>query len=94
MTNGDSTTPASSVRVTSWLLVLHSMTSLALVALVAATVARGGGWYPPTSTTFLFPWAITLGDTGAFGFWSMVIFLGVLTIGFIYEWKKGALEWE
>ncbi|MEQ8248561.1 MAG: NADH-quinone oxidoreductase subunit A [Alphaproteobacteria bacterium] len=43
---------------------------------------------------FLFPWAITLGDTGAFGFWSMVIFLGVLTIGFIYEWKKGALEWE
>ena len=43
---------------------------------------------------FLFPWAITLGDTGAFGFWSMVIFLGVLTIGFIYEWKKVALEWE
>ena len=59
VTNGDSTTPASSVRVTSWLLVLHSMTSLALVALVAATVARGGGWYPPTSTTFLFPWAKT-----------------------------------
>jgi NADH-quinone oxidoreductase subunit A len=43
---------------------------------------------------FLFPWAITLGDIGAFGFWSMVTFLGVLTIGFIYEWKKGALEWE
>ena len=43
---------------------------------------------------FLFPWAITLGATGKFGFFSMVTFLGVLTIGFIYEWKKGALEWE
>ena len=43
---------------------------------------------------FLFPWAITLGKTGVFGFWSMMIFLAVLTIGFIYEWKKGALEWE
>ena len=43
---------------------------------------------------FLFPWAVTLGQTGVFGFWSMVVFLGVLTIGFIYEWKKGALEWE
>jgi NADH-quinone oxidoreductase subunit A len=43
---------------------------------------------------FLFPWAVSLGDIGVFGFWSMVAFLGVLTIGFIYEWKKGALEWE
>jgi NADH-quinone oxidoreductase subunit A len=43
---------------------------------------------------FLFPWAITLGKIGVFGFWSMVVFLGVLTVGFIYEWKKGALEWE
>ncbi len=43
---------------------------------------------------FLFPWAITLGDIGTFGFWSMMVFLGVLTIGFVYEWKKGALEWE
>ena len=43
---------------------------------------------------FLFPWAITLGDTGIFAFWSMMVFLGVLTVGFIYEWKKGALEWE
>ena len=43
---------------------------------------------------FLFPWAISLGDIGLFGFWSMVVFLGVLTIGFVYEWKKGALEWE
>ena len=43
---------------------------------------------------FLFPWAITLGNIGLFGFWSMMLFLGVLTIGFIYEWKKGALEWE
>ncbi|MGB1006803.1 MAG: NADH-quinone oxidoreductase subunit A, partial [Thalassobaculaceae bacterium] len=43
---------------------------------------------------FLFPWAISLGDVGMFGFWSMVLFLGVLTVGFIYEWKKGALEWE
>jgi NADH-quinone oxidoreductase subunit A len=43
---------------------------------------------------FLFPWAITLGDIGMLGFWSMVAFLGVLTVGFIYEWKKGALEWE
>ena len=43
---------------------------------------------------FLFPWAITLKEIGAFGFWSMVVFLGVLTVGFVYEWKKGALEWE
>ena len=43
---------------------------------------------------FLFPWAISLGRIGAFGFWSMIVFLGVLTVGFIYEWKKGALEWE
>jgi NADH-quinone oxidoreductase subunit A len=43
---------------------------------------------------FLFPWAISLKSTGGFGFWSMVVFLGVLTVGFIYEWKKGALEWE
>lgn len=43
---------------------------------------------------FLFPWAVALGKIGMFGFWSMVVFLGVLTIGFIYEWKKGALEWE
>jgi NADH-quinone oxidoreductase subunit A len=43
---------------------------------------------------FLFPWAVSLGDIGMFGFWSMIVFLAVLTIGFIYEWKKGALEWE
>ena len=43
---------------------------------------------------FLFPWAVTLGEIGMFGFWSMVVFLGVLTIGFAYEWRKGALEWE
>ena len=43
---------------------------------------------------FLFPWAVSLGSIGLYGFWSMMIFLGVLTIGFIYEWKKGALEWE
>jgi NADH-quinone oxidoreductase subunit A len=43
---------------------------------------------------FLFPWAVSLGGIGLFGFWSMMVFLAVLTIGFIYEWKKGALEWE
>ena len=43
---------------------------------------------------FLFPWAITLGTTGVFAFCSMVVFLAILTVGFIYEWKKGALEWE
>jgi NADH-quinone oxidoreductase subunit A len=43
---------------------------------------------------FLFPWAITFGHLGWFGFWSMMIFLGVLTVGFVYEWKKGALEWD
>ncbi len=43
---------------------------------------------------FLFPWAITLGEVGAFGFWSMMVFLAVLTIGFAYEWRKGALDWE
>ena len=43
---------------------------------------------------FLFPWAVSLGDIGIFGFWSMIVFLGVLTVGFAYEWRKGALEWE
>ena len=43
---------------------------------------------------FLFPWAVALGDIGLLGFWSMMLFLAVLTVGFIYEWKKGALEWE
>jgi NADH-quinone oxidoreductase subunit A len=43
---------------------------------------------------FLFPWAVAFGDIGLFGFWSMMTFLAVLTIGFIYEWKKGALEWD
>jgi NADH-quinone oxidoreductase subunit A len=44
--------------------------------------------------TFLFPWAIVYGQLGVYGFWSMMIFLGVLTIGFAYEWQKGALEWD
>jgi NADH-quinone oxidoreductase subunit A len=44
--------------------------------------------------TFLFPWAIVYGQLGVYGFWSMMVFLAVLTIGFIYEWKKGALEWD
>jgi NADH-quinone oxidoreductase subunit A len=44
--------------------------------------------------TFLFPWAITLKEIGWFGFWSMMVFLSILIVGFIYEWKKGALEWE
>ena len=43
---------------------------------------------------FLFPWAVSLGKIGMFGFWSMIIFLFLLTVGFIYEWKKGALEWD
>ncbi len=43
---------------------------------------------------FLFPWAVSLSDTGLFGFWSMMAFLGVLAVGFVYEWRKGALEWE
>jgi NADH-quinone oxidoreductase subunit A len=43
---------------------------------------------------FLFPWAVSLSDIGLFGFLSMVGFLGVLTVGFIYEWCKGALDWE
>jgi len=44
--------------------------------------------------SFLFPWAVAFGELGALGFWSMMVFLAVLTIGFIYEWKKGALEWD
>jgi NADH-quinone oxidoreductase subunit A len=44
--------------------------------------------------TFLFPWAATFGQVGVYGFWAMMVFLAVLTIGFIYEWKKGALEWD
>jgi NADH-quinone oxidoreductase subunit A len=44
--------------------------------------------------SFLFPWAVAFGQLGLFGYWSMMVFLAVLTIGFIYEWKKGALEWD
>jgi NADH-quinone oxidoreductase subunit A len=43
---------------------------------------------------FLFPWAVVLQEIGIFGFMAMVVFLGILVVGFIYEWKKGALEWE
>ncbi|HET9405418.1 MAG TPA: NADH-quinone oxidoreductase subunit A [Burkholderiales bacterium] len=43
---------------------------------------------------FLFPWAVVLQEIGFFGFMSMMVFLGILVVGFIYEWKKGALEWE
>ena len=43
---------------------------------------------------FLFPWAVVLDEIGMFGFLAMVIFLTILVIGFVYEWKKGALEWE
>lgn len=43
---------------------------------------------------FLFPWAVVLQDIGLFGFVAMMLFLGILVVGFIYEWKKGALEWE
>ena len=43
---------------------------------------------------FLFPWAISLGEIGLYGFCSMMLFLFILTVGFIYEWKKGALDWE
>jgi NADH-quinone oxidoreductase subunit A len=43
---------------------------------------------------FLFPWAVTLNEIGFFGFASMMIFLAILVVGFVYEWKKGALEWE
>jgi NADH-quinone oxidoreductase subunit A len=43
---------------------------------------------------FLFPWAVALNEIGMFGFLSMMVFLGILVVGFIYEWKKGALEWE
>ncbi len=42
---------------------------------------------------FLFPWSVSLAELGPTGFWSMMVFLGILTVGFIYEWKKGALEW-
>ena len=44
--------------------------------------------------SFLFPWAVSFGRVGLYGFWAMMLFLAVLTIGFIYEWKKGALEWD
>ncbi|MGI8724077.1 MAG: NADH-quinone oxidoreductase subunit A [Methyloceanibacter sp.] len=43
---------------------------------------------------FLFPWAVAFKDLSSLGFWSMMVFLGILTIGFIYEWRKGALEWD
>jgi NADH-quinone oxidoreductase subunit A len=44
--------------------------------------------------SFLFPWAVAFGEVGEFGFWAVMLFLAVLTIGFIYEWRKGALEWD
>jgi NADH-quinone oxidoreductase subunit A len=43
---------------------------------------------------FLFPWAVSLGKIGVFGFWSMMVFLTFLTVGFVYEWKRGALDWK
>ena len=43
---------------------------------------------------FFFPWAVVLDDIGAYGYWAMMIFLSILVVGFIYEWRKGALEWE
>jgi len=43
---------------------------------------------------FLFPWAVSLREIGASGFWAMMVFLAILVVGFIYEWKKGALDWE
>ncbi|MCE2657737.1 MAG: NADH-quinone oxidoreductase subunit A [Rubrivivax sp.] len=43
---------------------------------------------------FLFPWAVSLRETGSAGLWAMMLFLGILVVGFIYEWKKGALDWE
>ena len=43
---------------------------------------------------FLFPWAVVFRETGTFGFLAMVLFLAILVVGFVYEWKKGALEWE
>ena len=43
---------------------------------------------------FMFPWALVLKELGMYGFWAMMVFLGILVIGFFYEWKKGALEWE
>jgi NADH-quinone oxidoreductase subunit A len=43
---------------------------------------------------FLFPWAVVFEDVGLFGFWSMMVFLVILTVGYIYEWRKGALEWD
>lgn len=45
-------------------------------------------------TAFLFPWAVVLRHIGWLGFWAMIIFLAILVVGFIYEWKRGALEWE
>ncbi|MEK9770909.1 MAG: NADH-quinone oxidoreductase subunit A [Nitrosomonadales bacterium] len=44
--------------------------------------------------TFLFPWAVVINQIGLFGFFAMMIFLGILVVGFVYEWKKGALDWE
>jgi NADH-quinone oxidoreductase subunit A len=43
---------------------------------------------------FLFPWAVAFKEAGRYGFWAMMIFLAVLTVGFVYEWRKGALEWD
>ena len=43
---------------------------------------------------FLFPWAVSLREIGHLGFWAMMLFLGILVVGFVYEWKKGALDWE
>ena len=43
---------------------------------------------------FLFPWAVAFDDVGLFGFWAMMVFLAILTVGFIYEWRTGALEWD
>ena len=79
-------------------LVIAGVVSAALVggSMLVARQAPDTAKLSPYECGFepLFPWAVSLGDLGAFGFWSMFVFLAVLTVGFAYEWKKGALEWE
>ena len=66
--------------------------SLAQEAHRVAITHPGGSFNQEVA--FLFPWAVAFGDISMTGFWSMMVFLAILTIGFAYEWKKGALEWE
>jgi len=76
-----------------WLIPLPPVIAFALIVLFT-NKSKALSHTVAISAAFLFPWAVSLHEIGASGFWAMMIFLGILVVGFAYEWKKGALDWE